>query len=67
MEFCRGRGNCWFLLGVCAYLDVDDKAFSLKMACKLIGHTAQQGGVQVVHENKKAGLGFSGGQALFPT
>jgi hypothetical protein len=35
MEFCRGRGNGWFLVGVCADKNEEDnKAFSLEIACE---------------------------------
>ena len=55
MEFWRGRGNGWFLLGVSAdgNSDVDDddelEAFSLELANELIADTTQDVGVQVVH------------------
>ncbi len=32
MEYCRGRGNGWFLLGVCAEDGVEDEAFTLELA-----------------------------------
>ncbi len=49
MEFCHGRGNGWFLLGVCAENGVEDEAFTLELACKMIGDTPQKDGIQVVH------------------
>ncbi len=49
MEFCRGRGNGWFLFGVCAEDGVEDEASTLELACKLIGDTPQKNGIQVVH------------------
>jgi hypothetical protein len=54
MEFCRGRGNGWFLVAVCAD-DDDDKyeAFSLEIACELIAETPQKDGIQVVHQEKR--------------
>ena len=52
MEYRRGRGNGWFVLAVCS----DDaggeeenmEAFSLEVACELIGTTEQTRGVSVV-------------------
>ncbi len=49
MEYCRGRGNRWFLLGVCAEDEVEDEAFMLQLACGMIGDTPQKDGVQVVY------------------
>jgi hypothetical protein len=50
MEFCRGRGNGWFLLGVCTKNGVEDEGFTLELACKMIGDTPQKDGIQVVHQ-----------------
>jgi hypothetical protein len=50
MEFRRGRGNGWFVVGVSADKPDDEsckKAFSLEMACELIGATKQKEGVKV--------------------
>ncbi len=33
MEFCRGRGYGWFLVGVCADDEDNNDAFSLEIAC----------------------------------
>ncbi len=49
MEFRRGRGNGWFLLRVCTEDGVEDEAFTLELACKMIGDTPQKDGIQVVH------------------
>jgi hypothetical protein len=49
MEFLHGRGNGWFLLGVCTENGVEDEAFTLELACKLTRDTPQKDGVQVVH------------------
>ena len=49
MEFCRERGNGWFLLGVCTEDRVEDEAFTLELACEMIGETPQKDGIQVVH------------------
>ncbi len=49
MEFCCGRENGWFLLGVCTEDGVEDEAFVLELACKMIGETPQKDGIQVVH------------------
>ncbi len=49
MEFRRGRGNRWFLLGVCTKDGVEDEAFMLELACTMIGDTPQKDGIQVVH------------------
>ena len=52
MEFRRGRNNGWFVLAVC--LDQDDskdcEAFSLEVACKVIGDTPQANGIMVIRQ-----------------
>ena len=54
MEYRRGRGNGWFVLAICS----DDAgggeeenmvAFSLEIACELIGTTEQTRGIRVVN------------------
>jgi hypothetical protein len=53
MEFHQGRGNGWFLVGVCAdESEEDNEAFSLEIACELIGKTPQRDGIQVAHQNE---------------
>jgi hypothetical protein len=49
MEYRQGRGNGWFLLGVCVEDGVEDEAFTLELACEMIGDTPQKVGIQVVH------------------
>ena len=53
MEYRRGRGNGWFVLAICsddAVCKEDDmEAFSLEVACELIGTTEQTRGVRVVN------------------
>ncbi len=49
MEYHQGRGNGWFLLGVCAEYVVEVETFTLEPACEMIGDTPQKDGVQVVH------------------
>ncbi len=49
IEFRCGRRNGWFLLGVCMEDDVEDEAFTLELACEMIGETPQTNGIQVVH------------------
>jgi hypothetical protein len=49
MEFHWGRGNGWFLLGVCAEDGVEDEVFTLELACEMIGDTPQKDDIQVVH------------------
>ena len=49
MEFRHGRGNGRFLLGVCAEDGVEDEAFTLELACKMIADTPQKDSIQVVH------------------
>ncbi len=39
-----------FLLGVCAEDGVEDEAFTLELACGMIGDTPQKDGIQVVHQ-----------------
>ncbi len=50
MEYRLGRGNGWFLLGVCAEDGVEDEAFTLELAFEMIGDTPQKDGAQVVHQ-----------------
>ena len=54
MEFRRGRGNGWFVVGVSADKPVDESCnepFSLEMACELIGATKQtKEGVKVLQK-----------------
>ncbi len=53
MEYPRGRGNGWFLVSVRADDEDDNEAFSLEIACELIGETPQKDGVQVIHQNEE--------------
>ncbi len=53
MEFRWGRGNGWFLVGVCADHEDNNEAFTLEIACELIGETPQRDGVQVIHQNEE--------------
>ncbi len=55
MELCCGRGNGWFLVGVCADDEDNNEAFTLEIACELIliGETPQSDGVQVIHQNEE--------------
>jgi hypothetical protein len=54
MEFRRGRGNGWFVLAVCSTNAVEDEAFTLEIACELIGGTPQKEGIQVMfRENQE--------------
>ena len=54
MEFRRGRGNGWFVVGVSADKPDDESCnepFSLlESACELIGATKQKEGVKVLQE-----------------
>jgi hypothetical protein len=50
MEFRCGRGNGWFLLGVCADNGVEDEVFTLELACEMIRDSPQKDGIQVVHQ-----------------
>jgi hypothetical protein len=34
MEFCWGRGNGWFFVGVCADDEKDNEVFTLAIACE---------------------------------
>ncbi len=54
MEFCRGRGNGWFLAAAVCADDDDDKneAFSLEIACELIAETPQKDAIQVVRQEE---------------
>jgi hypothetical protein len=53
MEFRRGRCNGWFLVGVCADDEDNNEAFTLEIACELIGENPQRDGVQVIHQNEE--------------
>jgi hypothetical protein len=53
MEFCRGRGNIWFLVGICADNEDNNEAFTLEIACELIGETPQRNGVQLFHQDEE--------------
>ncbi len=55
MEFCCRRGKGWFLLRVCVEDGVKDEAFTLELACKMIGDTPQKDGIQVVHRESDQG------------
>ena len=52
MEFRRGRNNGWFVLAVCSDQDDSDdcEAFSLEVACKVIGDTPQADETMVIWE-----------------
>jgi hypothetical protein len=50
MEFHRGRGNGWFLLGVCTEDEVEDEVFTLELACEMIWETPQHNGIQMLHQ-----------------
>ncbi len=53
MEYRRGSGNGWFVLAICSDDAVGEEdnmeAFSLEVACELIGTTGQTRGVRVVN------------------
>ncbi len=53
MKFRWRRGNGLFLVGVCADDEDDNEAFTLEIACELIGETPQRDGVQVIHQNEE--------------
>ena len=78
MEFRRGRGNGWFVVGVSADKP-DNESFNepfsmLEMACELIGATKQKEGVKVLQQVVESGggvgvgrgSGFPGCTTLFP-
>lgn len=53
MEFRRGRNNGWFVLAICSdnQDNSDDcEAFSLEVACEVIGDTPQADGIMVIRE-----------------
>ena len=54
MEYRRGRGNGWFLLGVSADDDGENEdqmeAFLLELACEFIEEITQKQGVKVVNK-----------------
>ncbi len=75
MEFRRGRGNGWFVVGVSADKPGDESCnepFSLEMACELIGATKQkaEGGSEGTTRRNGVGMGlgsgFPGCITLFP-
>ena len=53
MEYRRGKGNGWFVLAICSEdaggEEENMEAFSLELACELIGTTEQTRGVRVVN------------------
>jgi hypothetical protein len=49
MEFWRGRNNGWFVLALSSE-DEDCEAFSLELACEVIGDTPQANGIMVIRE-----------------
>jgi hypothetical protein len=53
MEFCQGRVDGWFLVGVCDDEEEDNRAFSLDIACELIEDTPQKDAVQEIRQNKE--------------
>ncbi len=53
MEFHWERGNEWFLVGVCSGDKDNNDAFTLEIACELIGETPQRDEVQVIHQNEE--------------
>jgi hypothetical protein len=55
MEFRRGRGNGWFVIGVSADDEDDNEPFALEIACQLIGETPQKDGVKVIHQMEEEG------------
>jgi hypothetical protein len=53
LEYRRGRGNGWFVVGVSADHPDDEsynEPFTLEMACELIRATKQKEGVKVLRE-----------------
>ncbi len=57
MEFCRGRGNGWFVLAVSAEQEqntdndnAEYDSFSLEVACEVIGDTPQSDGIIVIRQ-----------------
>jgi len=76
MEFRRGRGNGWFVVGVSADKPDNESCnepFSLEMACELIGATKQKaegGGSEGSMRRNGVGMGrgsgFPGCITLFP-
>jgi hypothetical protein len=65
MEFRRGRGNGWFVVGVSADTPDDEsfnEPFYLEMACELIGATKQKEGVKVLRSTTSSGGGVGMGR-----
>ncbi len=50
MEFRRGRNNGWFVLASDNDDSEDCEAFSLEVACEVIGDTPQVDGIRVICE-----------------
>ena len=48
MDYCRGSRNGWFVIAVSSEEGVEDKPFTLELACDLIGNTQQASGVKVI-------------------
>jgi len=66
MEFRRGRGNGWFVLGVCSTYAVEDEGFLLEIACELIGGTPQKEGIQVMFREKRVNQLLTIESCLYP-
>ena len=56
MEFRRGRGDGgWYVIGECADDpdNVQTEAFTLEIACQLIGETKQEEGILVIKQDEE--------------
>ena len=56
LEFRRGRGDGgWYVIGECADdpNNVQTEAFTLEIACQLIGETEQEEGIQVIQKDEE--------------
>jgi hypothetical protein len=50
LEYQRGRGKGWLLIGVPADKNVAEEGFTLELACELIGKTKQVDGIQIIRK-----------------
>jgi hypothetical protein len=64
MEFRRGRGNGWFVLGVCSTNSVEDEGFLFEIACDLIGSTPQKEGMCVLASGSRGSVVITRYQSL---
>ena len=72
MEFWRGRGHGWLVIGIWEDNpgpNEELEPYTLELACELIADYPQKDGIQVLHDDDGVcaqTLDFSGGTSPFP-